>query len=861
MTENGRSNAPSAGAIMLDRLTQRSVLARSLCGWALLCALLLLATGCGSDERGSSSSNTDVKIPDTTVVLDQASLAALESVSEDRTSFRFSRSTPLLDRLRAKDVIVAGIFEPLLPLGTLRRVQTIDRSGGAVVLTTVPAALAEAIERAHIRQRIPLREDNVQAVTADGVVQEALGPDGLYFGLNDVVLFDGDGQPGAHDQVVLNGNIGIVPSLDLEIDLDGFSLEEATVAIVGEISGNLNVDARREALLPKAPMKLANLKLGAYVIPVGPIPVVISSDVDLLFGVDGKVTAKMNVGIQSEAEARIGFGYKNGDFVSIHEINPTASVELQSFEDGVIGTARVFAGPQLNLRLYGMPVGFVDLEAYVQADIDSKKNPWWCLEAGVQGKAGVDIEIEFTFILDFTIPIIDWETEPLGKSVSLGCAPGAAPSSQPGGGGSGEEAIQTFARSYGSDNMDNFTTVLPTGDGGALLAGSTNSFSPTPRDAWLMKVDALGHPAWQLAYADREVATDVVEMADGYLFTAGRLGVTVDRLDLVRTDPNGSIGWTKSYDHPDGIGPARIVKTSEGGFLVAGTRSALTAADFFAARFDPAGALVWAKTYGGDDNDDAHAAIATPDGGFLLVGETSSFGVTFTGAWIVKIDAQGNLQWQRVFDQGGNFYGNIAVASPLGGYLIGGHTVGAGLLLRLDAGGAVTWGRYYDAGTDNDYLMAGAAYPDGSFGVVGSRGLGDASELWALRISDPGNVLWSRAIGGAMHESAGGATPYDDAGQPVAVAADGGLLVAAKTQTFSSGFEDGWLLKITKNGYIDLDPQGGATSTALAGDLSNVTLPGTATTVAAQALALTEVPRELARLSTQVTVRRQGGLP
>jgi hypothetical protein len=445
--------------------------------------------------------------------------------------------------------------------------------------------------------------------------------------------------------------------------------------------------------------------------------------------------------------------------------------------------------------------------------------------------------------------------------VQLACAPGAAPSSQPGSGGTGEEAIQTFARSYGADNLDDFTTVLPTSDGGALLAGSTNSFSPTPRDAWLMKVDALGHPAWQLAYSDREVATDVVEMADGYLFTAGRLGVTVDTLNLVRTDLNGGIVWARSYEHPDGLGPSRIVKTADGGFLVSGTRSALTGADFFAARFDASGALLWAKTYGGDDNDDAHAAIATPDGGFLLVGETSSFGVTFTGTWVVKIDAQGNLQWQRLFDQGGNFYGNIAVASPLGGYLIGGHAVDAGLLVRLDANGAVTWARYFDAGTNNDYLVAGVAYPDGSFGVVGSRGLGDAADLWALRISDPGNVLWSRAIGGNLHESAGAAEPYDRGGQPVALAADGGLLIAAKTHSFSAGYEDGWLVKLTKNGYIDLDPQGGAKSTALAGDLTTTTLPGTATTATAQPLTLTQPPLEVTRLSTQVTVARQGGLP
>jgi hypothetical protein len=825
--------------------------------------LPLLVTGCGGSDEPVGS-NADVKIPDTTVVLDQASLQALESVTDDRVTFRFARSTPLLDRLRERDVIVAGIFEPLLPVGTLRRVQKIDRTSGRVVLTTVAASLAEAIERAKIRQRIPLREANVQAVSAEGAVQEALGPSGVIYPLNNVVLVDMDGVSSSdYDQVVLNGNIGIEPVLDLIIDFEDFSLKEATIAIVGGVSGNLNIDARTEAVIPKQSKVFRNLPFGAYVIPVGPIPVVISSDVDLLYGVEGKVTAKMNVGFQSEALARVGLGFKNNKFGPIVEIDPTASLELQSFQDGAAGTVRVFAGPQLNLRLYGMSVGSADLEAYVKADVDTKKNPWWCLTAGVEGKAEIDVEIELPFPspFDFKIEIIDWETDPLGIGVPIGCAPGPAPSSQPGSGGPGEEAIQTFARSYGGDNLDDFTTVLPLADGGALLAGSTNSFSPTPRDAWLMKVDALGHPAWQLAYADRDVATDVVELGDGYLFTAGRLGVTVRELDLVRTDLNGAPLWARSYEDTDGLGPRRIVKTGDGGFLVAGTRSALTGADFFAARFDGSGGLAWAKAYGGTDNDDVHAAIATPDGGFLLVGETSSFGVTFTGTWVVKIDAQGNLQWQRLFDQGNNFYGTIAVASPLGGYLIGGHTVGAGLLVRLDANGAVTWARSYDAETNNDYLMAGAAYPDGSFAAVGSRGLGDASELWALKVSDAGSVLWSRAIGGSLHESAGGATPYDSGGQLAAVAADGGLLIAAKTRTWTAGFDDGWLLKLTKNGYVELDAQGGASSMALGGELTTSSLPGATTAATAQPLALTQAPLEIARLSTQVVVVRQGGLP
>ncbi|HEY6556384.1 MAG TPA: hypothetical protein VI072_03895 [Polyangiaceae bacterium] len=828
--------------------------------WLLLCVPLLVIVGCGDDSNPRSGGS--YKIPDTTVVLDRETLEALDSVSDDLATWRFSRSTPLLARLRERDVIVSDVFEPKLPAGALRRVQAVDRSDG-VVVTTVPASLAEAIERANIRQRIPLRPDQIQTFTAPAGVVPSAGPTGLYFGLNDVVLFDGDGGPSVDDQVVMNGNIAIEPELELVVELDGFSLKEATVAIVGEVSGNVNIDARRSATLPGTPITLATLELGTYTFFVGPVPVVVSSYVELQVGVEGEVTAKMNVGFREEAAASIGFGFKNGSFTPIGGIDATASMEVQSFQDGVVGNARLFAGPRLWVALYGIPVGFAKLRAHVEANVDAKANPWWCLSAGMEGSAGIDIDINIDFwIFDITIELVEWETPLLEDSVDLGCAPGPAPSSQPGsGGGTPEEAIQTFARSYGGDNIDHFNAILPTQDGGALLAGSTNSFTSTPRDAWLVKVDALGHVGWQTAYRDLHTATDLLELGDGYLVSAGQLGAAVDAVNLLRVDVNGSIVWARQYGHADGIGPSRVVKTSDGGFLVAGTRSVTTRADFYAARFDANGTLSWAKSYGGDDDDDAHAAIATSDGGFLLVGQTSSFGVVNTGAWVVKINAAGNIEWQRLFDPGGNFYGFVATQSPLGGYLVGGHTVNAGLLLRLEPSGAVRWARHYDAGTANDYLMAAAAYPDGSFGAVGSRGLGPAAELWVLCISDAGNVLWSRALGGADHESAGGTPPFDRGGQPVAVAADGGLLVAGKTRTWGSGAEDAWLLKLTKNGYVELDLQGGASSTALAGAISLTTLPGTTTAAAALSFALTDAPLAIERLSTQASVLRQGGLP
>jgi len=95
----------------------------------------------------------------------------------------------------------------------------------------------------------------------------------------------------------------------------------------------------------------------------------------------------------------------------------------------------------------------------------------------------------------------------------------------------------------------------------------------------------------------------------------------------------------------------------------------------------------------------------------------------------------------------------------------------------------------------------------------------------------------------------------------VAATADGGLLVAGKTDTFSVGYQDAWLLKLTRNGFIELDEGSGATSRALSGNFTNATLPGAVTSRAPVSFAV--APEDLPVLlhSTSAAVSRQGGLP
>jgi hypothetical protein len=63
---------------------------------------------------------------------------------------------------------------------------------------------------------------------------------------------------------------------------------------------------------------------------------------------------------------------------------------------------------------------------------------------------------------------------------------------------------------------------------------------------------------------------------------------------------------------------------------------------------DDSGNIQWDKQYGGQKDDKANSIIQTQDGSYLFVGvtdgnETISHYIT----WIVKLDASGNIEWQK----------------------------------------------------------------------------------------------------------------------------------------------------------------------------------------------------------------------
>ncbi len=166
---------------------------------------------------------------------------------------------------------------------------------------------------------------------------------------------------------------------------------------------------------------------------------------------------------------------------------------------------------------------------------------------------------------------------------------------------------------------------------------------------------------------------------------------------MLKLDSNGEIEWQKTYGGNKYDYAWSIQQTSDGGYIVAGSTYTFGAgeSDIWVLKLDSNGNVSWQRTYGGNDYDYAWSIQQTSDGGYIVTGSTESFGAGGTDVWVLKLDGNGNVSWQKTY--GGNDYDYAySIQQTLdGGYTVAGSTRSFGsdptsvYVLKLDSNGEI----------------------------------------------------------------------------------------------------------------------------------------------------------------------------
>jgi uncharacterized delta-60 repeat protein len=321
---------------------------------------------------------------------------------------------------------------------------------------------------------------------------------------------------------------------------------------------------------------------------------------------------------------------------------------------------------------------------------------------------------------------------------------------------------------YGGEGYDGAYSIQQTSDGGHIVAGRTDSFGAGDADFWVLKLNAYGGVDWQKRYGGSsfEEAWSIRHTSDGGYVVAGQtesFGAGSGDVWVLKLSCDGSVAWQKTYGG-SGFDKGRSIQpTADGSYILVGETDVFgaTGGDFWVLKLNANGSVAWQKRYGGSGWDTAYAVQQTTEGGYVVAGGTDSFGAGDADFWVLKLNSDGSIAWQRTYG-GDNDDSARSIQGTLdGGYILAGYTdsFGAGQrdfwVLKLHSDGTVAWEKRY-GGTESDDAHSIQQTSDGGYivaGVTASFGAG-YGDLWVLKLDSDGTVDWEKTYGGMRWDGA-----------------------------------------------------------------------------------------------------------
>jgi hypothetical protein len=303
-----------------------------------------------------------------------------------------------------------------------------------------------------------------------------------------------------------------------------------------------------------------------------------------------------------------------------------------------------------------------------------------------------------------------------------------------------------WERSFGMGRYDGGGYLAPARDGGYVLAGTVWT-----KDMYLLKISAGGDSLWSHEYGRQmtDNCTAIEPTVDGGFLLAGyrQTGLTVLEGMILKTDANGDSLWSRIFDSEHVEAFHAVRQTPDGGYILSGQTNDSSAGgyDVWLMKTDSMGNTIWQRIYGGLGNDIfAHVQLC-PDGGYIVAATTTSYGAGGEDIWLLKTNAQGDSLWSKSFGGTSDDETHSVRSLPDGGFVIGAHTASYGgddqfWLIRMNADGDSLWSRVFGtAGAEwcNDVL----ATTDGGFALFGAVSLLNMHQAAFLLKTGPDPLL------------------------------------------------------------------------------------------------------------------------
>lgn len=249
---------------------------------------------------------------------------------------------------------------------------------------------------------------------------------------------------------------------------------------------------------------------------------------------------------------------------------------------------------------------------------------------------------------------------------------------------------------------------------------------------------------------------------------------------IVKLNDHHTIDWQKTIGGSDTDYLISSCKSIDGGYILAGqsysgisadkTTENFGSWDYWIVKLNAVGEIEWQKGYGGIQNEEIAKVIATADSGLFICGNSDSdisgnkTENCFGGYdyWLVKLNSKGDIEWQKTYGGSEYDFATDAEQTPDGGYIISGSS-------------------------------------ESNISGVKSEECYGISDYWVLKLQANGEIVWQKTYGGTSGDMEAKVDLSED-----------GYIIAGYSDSHISGLKtedtrgsvDYWILKTDQSGNI-----------------------------------------------------------